>query len=217
MKTKKSHEAIPLPTLKRMRAYLNFLRFAILQNRSYVSAERIAEELSYTKQTVLDDLSYTAAIDPVLGITNTQFMIDSIEKLLGFNHENEFIYIGNIAWYIQNKAQIEANIDLTISAFFDNSTSENPKMGADFIINPISKITDLAERLHIERAIIAPFVDLEVAKKLVLLMSEHGVKLVWNLAEPIVLFPDNLSIINTPISHPNDLIKSMEQIKNQLV
>lgn len=217
MKTKNSLDAIPLPTLKRMRAYLNFLRFAHLQNRSYVSAERIAEELSYSKQTVLDDLSYTAAIDPELGITNTQFMIDSIEKLLGFNHKNEFIYIGNIAWYIQNKAQIEANINLTISAFFDHSASENPKMGADFIINPISKIPDLTERLHIERAIIAPSVDLEVARKLVLQMSEHGVKLVWNLAEPIMNFPEGLTMINTPVLTPSDLIKSMEQIKNQLV
>lgn len=216
MKTNKKLEPIPLLTLNRMRAYLNFLRYAILQNRNYVSAERIADELNYSKQTVLDDLSYTAAIDPELGITNTQFMIDSIEKLLGFNHKNEFIYIGNPDWFLQNKAIIEANIDLTISAFFDHCLSENPKMGVDLIVNPISKITNLVERLHIERAIISPSIDVKMANELVISMSEHGVKLVWNLSNPIEFQLEDITVINTPIYQPTDLIKSMEQIKQQL-
>lgn len=216
MKTNNDLETIPLHAMKRMRAYLNFLRFANLQNRSYVSADRIADEFNLSKQTVLDDLSYTAAMDPELGITNTRFMIDSIEKILGFNHENEFVYIGDASWYQKNKPLIEANIDISVSAFFDDISSENPKMGSDFIINPYSKLPDLAQRMHIKRAIIAPGVELDSVQKLLLLMSNHGVNLVWNLSNPIEELFD-VRIVNTPVVKQSDVVYAIEEIKNQLL
>jgi len=216
MKTNKGLETIPLHTMKRMRAYLNYLRFANLQNRSYVSADRIAEEFNFSKQTVLDDLSFTAAMDPELGITNTQFMIDSIEKILGFNHENEYVFIGDVTWYQKNKPLIEANIDISVSAFFDDISSEHPKMGSEFIINPISKLPDLAQRMHITKAIIAPEIEDNMVQKLVLLMSNHGVKMIWNLSNPIEELLD-VRIVNTPVVKQSDVVYAIEEIKNQLL
>lgn len=87
-------KVVPVPVLRRMPAYLSFVKTLQKQGEKYVSSTRIAEYMEIDATQVTKDLSHTG----ISGKTRVGYEVDNfveiLDDFLGFNKINNAFLVG---------------------------------------------------------------------------------------------------------------------------
>lgn len=199
----------PLPTVRRLPAYLGFLRRCAEEGRTRISSAVIAEELGLEPIQVRKDLQITGlAGQPGLGF-EVDALIDAIEMFLGWDNATDAFIIG-----AGNMGSALAGYDgfaqygLNIVALFDNDPA---KVGSEIHGKPvfhIDRLIDLAWRMHVHIGILT--VSAEAAQHAAELMADAGLLAIWNFTPVKLRLPEGI------IAERVDLAASLAVLSNKL-
>jgi redox-sensing transcriptional repressor len=200
---------VPEPTLKRLPLYHRFLKEFQGYGKDNVSCTDIGSELKLDPTQVRKDLE-AAGISgrprigyPVLNV------IDGIEEFLGWKKVNEAFLVGagNMGSALLGYRKFE-ECGLKIVAAFDADPGKAGRRINGKHVLPLSKLEDLANRMHVLIGIITvPGPEAQaVAERLV----AGGIRAIWNFAPVRLRVPANI------IVHNEDLYCSLASLSQKL-
>jgi len=176
---------VPLPTLRRMPRYHQYLARLRSAGQEQVSAARMAQVLGVHHTQVRKDLTLAGCLGrPKTGHRVAELMT-AIERFLHWDNQSEAFLVGvgslgtallNYPGFGQAGARIVAAFDLD-PAKCGGRVGEIPVLGMD-------KLPGLAERMHIAVGILT--VPADAAQAAAELMVASGIRAIWNFA-PITL------------------------------
>jgi redox-sensing transcriptional repressor len=184
---------IPEPSLRRLPQYHQFLvRLARADVRN-VSCSQIGVELKYDPTQVRKDLAFTGINGkPNVGYGVTD-LIRGIEDLLGWNNVKDAFLAGagNLGAALLGYSGFKQR-GLNIVAAFDIDPQKIGRQVAGKHVLSLSKLSDLARRMHIHLGIIAT--PEHAAQSVAHLMVEGGIRAIWNFAPVHLKVPDNVIV-----------------------
>jgi len=199
----------PLPTVRRLPAYLGLLRKYAVEGALTISSASIAAELGLEPIQVRKDLQITGLSgQPGVGFS-VEALIDAIELFLGWDNATDAFIVG-----AGNLGSALAGYDgfalygLNIVALFDNDPA---KVGTEIHGRPvfhIDRLIDLAWRMHVHLGILA--VSSTAAQQAADLMADAGLQAVWNFT------PVQLKMTDGIIVEKVDLAASLAVLSNRL-
>jgi redox-sensing transcriptional repressor len=201
--------AVPEPTLKRLPLYHRWVKQLEQQGRQSISCTDIGAELKLDPTQVRKDLE-SAGIGgrPRVGYS-VRNVVNGIEQFLGWNLTNEAFLVGagSLGSALLGYRKFE-ECGLKIVAAFDRDPS---KVGAAIHakhVLPLTKLTALAQRMHILIGIIT--VPPAAAQDVADLMVAGGIRAIWNFA------PIRLRVPEGVIVHNEDLYVSLAALSQKL-
>lgn len=197
---KKSRSGVPEPSIRRLPTYLNHIR-KLEGKQTYISSTGIARELILDSTQVTKDIAYTGITGKTrLGYKITE-LINSIEEFLGFRKTNKAFIVGTgrlgaalmgYSGFDQKGLKIIAGFDIDPNLV--DSEIENIK------VLHLSKIKNIAERMHVNIGIIAT--PASESQAVVNIMVEAGIRAIWNFSPTHLKVPDSVVVENSSI-YPN--------------
>lgn len=194
----KIDNSVPIPVLRRMPAYLSFVKILQKQGEKFVSSTRIAEYMEIDSTQVTKDLSHTG----ISGKTRVGYEVDSfvriLEDFLGFSKvDNAFLVgAGSLGCaLLQDKGL--AVFGLRIEAAFD---TDKAKVGTS--VNGIEIYhTDQLRMMAAERNVVIGIITVpaENAQNVADLMVAWGIKAIWNFTPARIKVPSHIVVQNTTI------------------
>ncbi len=172
---------VAVQTLRRLPAYLSFLKRIESEGRPVVSCTHIAHDLGLDPTLIRKDLQCTGVVGrPKVGY-QVPVLIDAIEHFLGWDNTTEAVLVG-VGSLGQALMGYEgfARYGLSIVAGFD---TDPQKIGGRVRGKPVfdlDKLPDLVERLHIHLGVLA--VPAEAAQEATNVMILSGIKAIWNFS-----------------------------------
>jgi redox-sensing transcriptional repressor len=195
---KKKHQPVPEPTVRRMPAYLHYLKSLQQEGKPNVSAPQIAGDLKQDPTQVVKDLAFTSVTGrPRIGY-NVAELTAALEDFLGFNRKNEafLIGVGNLGTALLSYPRF-SEYGMKIIAAFDVNPRKVGKVINDVHVLPLSKLHDLTDRLHITFGIICT--PASHAQATADLLVKWGMTAIWNFAPINIKVPDHVVVQNTSI------------------
>jgi redox-sensing transcriptional repressor len=191
-----SLKTAPLPSVRRLPAYLRFLQTLKARDRVVVSCTHIADELGLVSTQVRKDLAVTGIVGkPKVGY-NVPALIDAIEEFLGWKNTSDAFVVGAgclgsaLMGYEGFK---DYGLNLVAGFDVDPVKIGTPVHGKE--IFPLEKLHDLALRMHVLIGVLTVWnytpVQLEVPPSVIV----EDVKLSASLA---VLSSRLAEILRTP-------------------
>lgn len=189
----------PVPTVRRMPAYLNLLRRLRAEGQQVVSGTRIAEELGLDSIQVRKDFSYTGMVGkPGVGF-HVPTVIQLIETFLGWDNSTDAFLIGagSLGTALMGYQGFH-RYGLNIVAAFDSNPEKNGLNIHGKQVLPMEKLPDLAQRMHVQLGIIT--VPAEAAQGVADQLVEAGVGAIWNFAPVSLKVPPTIILQNTELA-----------------
>jgi len=189
----------PVPTVRRMPAYLNLLRRLRAEGHQVVSGTRIAEELGLDSIQVRKDFSYTGMVGkPGVGF-NIPTVIHLIESFLGWDNTTDAFLIGagSLGTALMGYKGFQ-RYGLNIVAAFDKNPERTGLNIHGKQVLPMEKLLDLAQRMHIQVGIIT--VPAEAAQEVADQLVEAGVGAIWNFSPISIKVPPTIILQNTELA-----------------
>ena len=183
---------IPLITLQRMPAYLNYLK-GMPAGTKFVSSGHIAEDLGLGEVLVRKDLAYTAAVGrPRVGYI-TDELIAAIEDVLCYNGKRHAVIVGYGAL---GKAILGYGgfgyYGIEIVAAFDN---DEKKAGISPSGKPVYGIGEALEKIPELNASLAILcVPASAAQEVTNLLIKSGIKAILNFAPATLKTPSGVEV-----------------------
>ena len=193
---------IPLPTLKRLHTYHQYLARKARKGVRDISGTSIANALGLVPVQVRKDLQYTGVIGrPKTGYRISE-LLEALTLTLGYNNKTEMFLVGagNLGRALLHNKRLQA-YNITIAAAFD---TDKTIIGTEIDqkpVLPITKFPSLCRRLHVKLAIIC--VPAEEAQGVANIMVSSGIEAIWNFA------PITLDVPDTVIVHNENLTASL--------
>jgi redox-sensing transcriptional repressor len=189
---------LPEPTLRRLPWYLAYVNMLQSQGIDYVSSTQISKDINVDSSKIAKDLSFLN----IKGKTRIGYQVDNLaaelSNFLGFRQEHSAIMIGVGslgAALIQDSGLIQYG--LRIVAGFDINEEI---IGKEICGVPVFNISDLKEQQRIYKANIGILaVPVEHAQESADLLSECGVKAIWNFTPFRIKVDEDMVIQNTSI------------------
>ena len=189
---------LPEPTLRRLPWYLAYVNMLQSQGIDYVSSTQISKDINVDSSKIAKDLSFLN----IKGKTRIGYQVDNLaaelSNFLGFRQEHSAIMIGVGslgAALIQDSGLIQYG--LRIVAGFDINEEI---IGKEICGVPVFNISDLKEQQRIYKANIGILaVPVEHAQESADLLSECGVKAIWNFTQFRIKVPETIVVQNTSI------------------
>lgn len=189
---------LPEPTLRRLPWYLAYVNMLQSQGIDYVSSTQISKDINVDSSKIAKDLSFLN----IKGKTRIGYQVDNLaaelSNFLGFRQEHSAIMIGVGslgAALIQDSGLIQYG--LRIVAGFDINEEI---IGKEICGVPVFNISDLKEQQIIYKANIGILaVPVEHAQESADLLSECGVKAIWNFTPFRIKVDEDMVIQNTSI------------------
>lgn len=189
---------VPVPVLRRMPAYLSFVKTLQKQGEKYVSSTRIAEYMGIDATQVTKDLSHTT----ISGKTRVGYEVDSfvevLENFLSFNKVNNAFLAGAGSLgcaLLQDKGL--RNFGLNILKAFDVDGAKVGTKVNDVEILRMDQFRGMPARHNVAIGIIT--VPAECAQEVADLMVAEGIKAIWNFTPARLKVPGNVAVQNTTI------------------
>jgi redox-sensing transcriptional repressor len=175
--------------------YLRILKKERDNGLQYISSTLIAKELNLTSIQVRKDLAIVSKCDgkPGMGFEITE-LISDLEEFLGLNHVRKAVIVGagRLGQALVNFRGFENNIDISI--MFDN---DKRKCNGKNIFH-IEEMQEYIKNEKIEIAIIT--VPENVAQDVCDLLTESGIKAIWNFALIHLKTPKDVVVKNEDLS-----------------
>ncbi len=191
--TDETIRAVPLPTIRRLPAYLRVLRSFQARGREVISCTRIAEELGLVSIQVRKDLAATGVVGkPKVGY-EIPTLIAGINSFLGLNNTSDAFLVGAgcLGGALLGYEGFQ-EFNLNIVAGFDI----NPiKVGTEIhgkAIFSLEKLPDLAERMHVLIGILT--VPAAAAQDVANLMILSGIRAIWNYTTTVLEVPETVIV-----------------------
>lgn len=189
---------LPEPTLRRLPWYLAYVNMLQSQGIDYVSSTQISKDINVDSSKIAKDLSFLN----IKGKTRIGYQVDNLAaellNFLGFRQEHSAIMIGVGslgAALIQDSGLIQYG--LRIVAGFDINEEI---IGKEICGVPVFNISELKEQQRIYKANIGILaVPVEHAQESADLLSECGVKAIWNFTPFRIKVDEDMVIQNTSI------------------
>lgn len=189
---------LPEPTLRRLPWYLAYVNMLQSQGIDHVSSTQISKDINVDSSKIAKDLSFLN----IKGKTRIGYQVDNLaaelSNFLGFRQEHSAIMIGVGslgAALIQDSGLIQYG--LRIVAGFDINEEI---IGKEICGVPVFNISDLKEQQRIYKANIGILaVPVEHAQESADLLSECGVKAIWNFTPFRIKVDEDMVIQNTSI------------------
>jgi redox-sensing transcriptional repressor len=194
-----TQKAAPLPTVRRMPAYLNLLRRFRAEGHETVSGTRIAEELGLDSIQVRKDFSCTGMVGkPGVGF-NIPTVIRMIEGFLGWDNATEAFLIGagSLGTALMGYEGFH-RYGLDIVVAFDRAPEKNGLNVHGKQVLPMETLPDLARRMNIQLGIIT--VPADSAQSVADQLVEAGIGAIWNFAPVSLKVPPTITVQNTELA-----------------
>lgn len=210
--TRIDRKAIPVPTLRRMPAYYNYLKALLEKKIVYVSATAVANDLNLIPIQVRKDFEFTElAGKPKIGY-NTELLIEAIEYILGWNKMTNALMVGmgNMGHALMSYQGFK-NYGLDIVAGIDSDRKKQGKeIGGKRIYGP-EKIKKVIKDYEIGIGIIA--VPVDFAQETADLLTAAGIKAIWNFAPVKITVPADVVVQHENLA--SSLAVLSQRIKQQ--
>jgi len=189
----------PVPALKRLPVYLQFLKKIASSGREVVSCTHIAQDLRLDPTQVRKDLEMTSIKGrPRIGYPINE-LINAIEDFLGWNNTRDAFLAGagSLGAALTGYESFRKH-GLNIVAAFDTDNGKIGKTIHDIEILPIFKLPEIAERMHVHIGVIA--VPADAAQDVANLMIFGGIRAIWNFAPANLVVPDEIIVEDVHLS-----------------
>ena len=187
-----------MPVLRRMPAYLSFVKTLQKQGEKYVSSTRIAEYMGIDATQVTKDLSHTS----ISGKTRVGYEVDSfvevLEDFLGFNKVNNAFLVGagSLGCALLQDEGLR-NFGLNILKAFDVDPAKVGTRVNDVEILHLDRLQGMPAKYNVAIGVIT--VPAECAQEVADLMVGWGIKAIWNFTPARLKVPGNIAVQNTTI------------------
>ena len=194
-----SPKGVPLPTVRRLPVYLQFLYTLRARQRDVVSCTHISEELGLTSIQVRKDLAVTGIVGkPKVGYLVSE-LIDAIQIFLGWKNTSDAFVIGAgclgsaLLGYDGFKQH-----GLNLVAAFDIDPAKIGTQIHGKEVFPFEKLHDLAERMHVLIGILT--VPAAAAQDATNLMVLSGMRAIWNYTPVKLETPESVIVEDVRLS-----------------
>lgn len=191
----RSDVSIPEPTLRRLPRYYNYLKGLRARGRDVVSCTHIGNDLGLEPPQIRKDLAVTG----IRGLPKVGYQVDqllkSIEDFFGWNQTDEafLVGVGHLGHALMNYRGL-SHCGFRIVAAFDNSQEIVGQVFAGVEVLPVSKLTSLCRRMHINVGVITT--PAEAAQETADMLIAGGVKGIWNFAPAEIRVPEGVIVQN---------------------
>ncbi len=183
----------PLPSVRRLPAYLRLLYELKARGRDVVSCPHVAEELGLVSVQVRKDLAITGIVGkPKIGYQIPE-LIDAIEKFLGWNNTRDafLVGVGCLGAALMGYDGF-SQFNLNVLAGFDNDPKKVRKSVHGKEVFPMEKLPDLVKRMHVLIGILT--VPAAAAQEVADAMVQSGIRAIWNYTPVSLRVPDNVIV-----------------------
>ncbi len=186
---------IPLPTLKRLPIYYQYVSKLAGEGESDVSCAHIARDLGLVAVQVRKDLQLTGAVGrPKTGYQVRQ-LLEALAKTLGYDNKTEMFLVGagSLGRALMGYQRFQ-DYNIGIAAAFDvNEVVIGTEIGEKPVF-PLSKFPSLCRRLHVKFGVIC--VPADAAQSVADLMVSSGIEAIWNFAPVTLEVPEAVCVHN---------------------
>ncbi len=184
---------VPVPTLKRLPLYLKIVKRMKSEGKAFVSCTDIAQECGSDAIQVRKDIASTGVVGQARVGFNVSQLIDTVENFLGWRNKNEafLVGVGNLGTALLKYRQFKEN-GLNIVAAFETDNSKVGKKVDGVKVFNLTKLENLAERMHVQIGIIA--VPGEYAQEIADRMIQGGIKALWVFSPVVLKVPDDVVV-----------------------
>ncbi len=200
--------SISVPSLRRLPLYLRLLETWRAEGRTQVSCTHLADDLGFDSTQVRKDLAAAGATGrPKIGY-DLQELRDVLRRFLGWDNPGEAFLVG-AGPLGQALVAYEgfAARGLAIVAVFDPAPAPGAMVGGKPVL-PLTKLKDLAGRMHVRLGILAVPADQALATGQ--LMAGAGLQGIWNFA------PLRLDLGAQVVVEQVDLAQSLAVLSHRL-
>jgi len=180
--------------LRRFPVYLSYLKGKKSEGVNSISAPSIAEALGYNEVQVRKDLAIVSKTEgkPKSG-RDIQALISDLESFLSYNDVTNAVIVGvgHLGMALLSYKGF-SNYGLNILAGFDDAEDIIGKEYNGKTVFPMSKLTNLINRLQVHIGIIA--VPDKYAQEVADRLVESGIRAIWNFAPVHLNVPDNIIV-----------------------
>ncbi len=190
-----SGPAVPIPTLRRLPRYYQYLARLQGSGQEQVSAARMAEVLGVHHTQVRKDLAITGCQGrPKTGHKVAELMA-AIEGFLHWDSNSDafLVGVGSLGTALMKYPGFDRAGARIVAAFDADPAKAGMRVG-DTPVLPIEKFSSLAERMHISVGILT--VPSEAAQATADLMVDSGIRAIWNFAPVHLHLPDDVIVEN---------------------
>ncbi len=186
---------IPLPTLKRLPVYYQYLTRQCGKGVTDISSVSIAKAMGLVDVQVRKDLQLSGAVGRPKTGYRLKELLAALEETLGYNNKTEMFLVGAgslgraLLYY---KKFGEYNIGI-IAAFDQNPALIGTEINETPVL-PLSKFQSLCSRMHVKFGVIC--VPAENAQSVADLMVSSGIEGIWNFAPITLDVPDTVIVQN---------------------
>jgi redox-sensing transcriptional repressor len=197
--TPRELQAIPVPTLRRLPTYLDYLRVLHARGRDVVSCTNIAEYLSLDPTQVRKDIECTGIVGRARVGYNLASLVAAIETLLGWNNTSDAFLVGagSLGAALMGYEGFK-DYGLSIVAAFD---ADPAKIGTEIHgkrVVAIGDLTKLAKRMKIHIGIITT--PASEAQAVAERMAAGGIRGIWNFAPARITVPPEVIVENVQLA-----------------
>lgn len=189
----------PIPSIRRLPTYLRLLKVLEVRGREVVSCTYIARDLGLVESQVRKDLAMTGIVGkPKVGYP-VESLIDSIEEFLGWKNSRDAFVVGagSLGTALLGYDGFK-EYGLNLLAAFDTDPKKIGCRIQEREVFPLSKLPDLARRMHVLIAVLA--VPANAAQEVATLLVCSGIRAIWNFAPVNLDVPENVIVENMNLS-----------------
>ena len=196
----KDRSSIPQATIERLPLYYRFLdRLSIFQEVEVVSSKELGGKLGIASTQVRKDLSYFGEFGRRGVGYNVQNLKKSLGKILGVDHQWPAVLVGagNLGRALVNYKGFR-KMGLDIVSILDNDLNKIGNQVDEIQVESIKKIEDIVAEKNIKIGIMT--VPGEAAQKVADMLTEAGIKAIWNFAPTRLHVPDDVTVRNEDLA-----------------
>lgn len=186
-------QQIPLPTLKRLPVYYQYLTRQFSKGVTDISCNSIAKAMGLVAVQVRKDLQLSGAVGRPKTGYKLKELLAALEETLGYNNKTEMFLVGagSIGRALLHYRKF-GDYNIGIAAAFDvNPVLIGTEIGGKPVL-PLSKFQSLCGRMHVKFGIIC--VPAESAQSVADLMVASGIEGIWNFAPITLDVPDTVIV-----------------------
>jgi redox-sensing transcriptional repressor len=197
--SQKPAKVVNLPTVRRLPSYLYLLRPLRDAACAHVSGTYLAQQLKLDPVQVRKDLEVTGIVGrPRIGFP-VEALIRAIEEYLGWHNTAEafLVGVGSLGTALLGYEGFTLH-GLRIIAAFDHDLSKTGREVHGTLVLPMTKLPDLAQRLHVRIGIIA--VPAGAAQAVADQLVDARLTGIWNFAHTVLQVPPHVIVQNEDLS-----------------
>ena len=195
-----SFKSFSIACVQRLPNYLSYLKTKRNQGTEHISTVTMASELNLNAIVVKKDLQQVSSTE---GKPNVGFSVDrlikDIESFLGFDNTKDAVLIGagNLGSVLLSYKGFE-KYGLNIVAAFDNNDDIIDSEIHGKRIFDIKRLPNLVRRMAIHIGILT--VPKDCAQSVCDMMTDAGIRAIWNFAPITLAVPDDVVIYNEDLA-----------------